>query len=98
MDHLPATRGESPDKLLEPGDRFEITGPWPGDRLGLPGEFGPAGFRFERLEDPAGRSLEMTVVPGDHVIVVPGVGQALPGSFRALWLEYQSPGKFRLVA
>src|SRR5437763_1251670 len=94
MDRFPATQAVSPTDLLEPGDRFEVNGPPTGDRLWLPREVGPGGFALERLEDPAGRPLEMTIEAGDHALVVPRLAQALPASSRALWLEYQSPGRF----
>lgn len=57
---------------------------------------GPGGFAIERLEDPEGRPLEMALEPNAHELIVPGLDRWLgvPGS---LWLQYCSPGCFRLA-
>ena len=60
--------------------------------------FGPGGFALDRLEDPDGHPLEMTFDPADHRLIVPGLSRVLSDAGAALWLEYQSPGRLRLVA
>jgi SNF2 family DNA or RNA helicase len=90
-------RAETPGAGLEPGDRFEVLGDGSGDRLALPGVFGPGGFAVDRLEGPDGRPLVLTPAPGGRGLVVPGLGALLGGPWAVNWLEYRAPGSFRLV-
>jgi hypothetical protein len=83
--------------LLEPGDRFEVIGLGPADRLELPAAFGADGIEVERVEDAAGKMLGARPEPGGRVLRVPGVEGLAGGPGSVLWLEYQAPGRFRLV-
>src|SRR4051812_22770492 len=91
-------RANLPGTGLEPGDRFEVSRAGAGDRLSLPRVLGPGGFAFDRLEDPAGRPLDMAFDPVDRQARVPELGHVLKDPGSTLWLEYQQPGHFRLVA
>ena len=88
-------RSESPAQVLEPGDRFEVHPDESGDRLTLPGALGPGGFAVEQVEDPDGTTQGLS--PEGRRLVVPGLGRRLTGPDATTWLEYQAPGRFRLV-
>lgn len=92
------SRVDTPASGLEPGDRFEIVREGAGERLRLPRVFGPGGFALDRLEDPDGHPLEMAFDPAGHRLIVPELNRVLPDAGVSLWLEYQSPGRLRLVA
>ncbi|MGE5756152.1 MAG: hypothetical protein ACM35G_10630, partial [Planctomycetaceae bacterium] len=98
MSPAPPARTDAPETGLEPGDRFEVARVGPGDRLRLPKVLGPSGFAIERVEDQGGLPMELTRDPAGHPLVVAQPGQLLPDPPAALWLEYQAPGRFRLVA
>lgn len=98
MSPAPPARTDAPETGLEPGDRFEVARVGPGDRLRLPKVLGPSGFAIERVEDQGGLPMELTRDPAGHPLVVAQPGRSLPDPPAALWLEYQAPGRFRLVA
>ncbi len=94
---MSSSRSDAPEPGLEPGDRFEVLAAGTVDGLRLPAALGHGGFAIESLEDDAGRPLEMEIDPtGRRLSVVPP-GRPLAEPFAAIWLEYQSPGCFRLV-
>src|SRR5512147_2566093 len=94
----PPARTDALETGLEPGDRFEVARVSPGDRLRLPKVFGPSGFAIERVEDQGGCLLELTHDPAGHPLVIAQPGRSLPDPPATLWLEFQAPGRFRLVA
>ena len=94
---IPGNRGDTPGQGLEPGDRFEVYPAGSGDRLTLPGALGPGGFAIEELEDPGGKILGLTPAAQGHGLIVPELGRLLPGPDATTWLEYQAPGRFRLL-
>ena len=98
MSMTPPSRANTPEMSLEPGDRFEVARGDTGDQLSLPRVLGPGGFAVERLEDPSGRPLEMTLDPVHHHLHIPQLGRWIPAPGAQLWLEYQTPGSFRLAA
>src|SRR4051812_21186455 len=89
----------SPVKLLEPGDRFEVSRTGAGQRISLPRVLGPDGFPFDRLEDQDGQLLKINLDPAERALNVPELSRLLPASdsTSTLWLEYRSPGTFRLA-
>jgi SNF2 family DNA or RNA helicase len=94
---MPGDRGDTPGQGLEPGDRFEVHPAESGDRLTLPGALGPGGFAIEQLEDPAGNILGLTRAANGQELIVPELGRWLSGPDATSWLEYQAPGRFRLL-
>ena len=94
---MPSPRSDAPEPGLEPGDRFEVLAAGAVDGLRLPAALGPGGFAIERLEDDAGRPLEMAIDPTGRRLSVEPPGRWLADPFAAIWLEYQAPGRFRLV-
>ncbi len=82
---------------LEPGDRFEVFHDHGAEVLTLPTALGASGFALERVEDPQGRPLEMVSTAGGRGLLVPRLGHWLQGPDAIAWLEYQAPGRFRLV-
>ena len=97
MNAILVDRFDSPGQGLEPGDRFEVHPARAGDRMILPAALGPGGFAVERVEDPSGRPLEPARAEGGRALLVPGLGGMIPGPGAVTWLEYQAPGRFRLV-
>jgi SNF2 family DNA or RNA helicase len=96
---MPGDRGSTPGQGLEPGDRFEVHPAGSGDRLTLtlPGALGPGGFALEQLEDPAGTILGLTPTAQGRGLIVPELGRWFLGPDATTWLEYQAPGRFRLL-
>ena len=94
---IPGDREDTLGQGLEPGDRFEIHPAESGDRLTLPGALGPGGFAIEQLEDPAGNILGLTRAPKGQGLIVPELSRWLPSPDATIWLEYQAPGRFRLL-
>ena len=94
---MPSSRSDVPEPGLEPGDRFEVLAADPAGRLAPPRGPRAGGFAIERLEDDAGRPLEMAIDPTGRRLDRRAPGRWLPDPFAALWLEYQAPGRFRLV-
>ncbi len=90
-------RANSATTELEPGDRFEVIADAPADTLGLPGALGAGGFEVERLEDATGRPLGLSPTPEGRGLAVPGLNRLVKGPDDLTWLEYQAPGRFRLV-
>ena len=97
MAAMPFPRSDVPEPGLEPGDRFEVLAAGAVDGLRLPATLGPGGFAIERLEDASGRPLEMAIDPTGRRLSVEPPGRWLSDPFAAIWLEYQAPGRFRLV-
>jgi SNF2 family DNA or RNA helicase len=83
-----------PDESLEPGDRFEAV-LLDGARLLVPGAL-TADVPIETIEDESGRPLTFTPAPAGQGLAIPALEKA-PPSVAAFWLEYQAPGKFRLL-
>jgi SNF2 family DNA or RNA helicase len=89
-------RDVDPVTALEPGDRFEILPP-PGDgRLPVPDFLRLNHIPVENLEDATGRPLPVRWDAAHDSLIVPEA-KRLAGPADALWLEYEDPGRFRLV-
>src|ERR1700735_214374 len=86
-----------PSTNLEPGDRFEIFLSSDGRTLGLPESFLDLDLAIEQLFDLHGQPLSFR--PDDSLeSLALGAPLKLPDKeSRTLWLEYQGPGRFRLV-
>jgi SNF2 family DNA or RNA helicase len=97
MSHIAPNGADSPVKLLEPGDRFEVSQIDAGKQIRLPRVLGPGGFAFERLENQDGRPLNVELNSADRALKIPELDRLLPASGSTLWLEYRSPGTFRLA-
>ena len=95
---MPASRG-SLAMMAEPnpGDRFEIALTGSPGRLSLPAVLGPDGFAIEQIEDSEGRPLESALDPVGHSLIVPELTKIASPTAATLWLEYHSPGRFRLI-
>jgi SNF2 family DNA or RNA helicase len=89
---VPAT----PSTALEPGDRFELPPPRNGARIPLPDYFRIAAIPLDQVTDQAGQTLTVRTDPSGPYLLRPAVLASLAGEI--LWLEYQQPGRFRLVA
>ncbi len=63
----------------------------------LPGVLGPSGFAIDSLEDLDGNLLDLSGAAEGHGLIVPGLRRVLPTLDATTWLEYQSPGRFKLV-
>src|SRR5882724_5084016 len=91
----------TPDTGLEPGDRFEIPG-LADDRspgcLPLPDLIRLGGVPIEVLEDEHGRPLQAELDLAADCLRLADGGRAPGDGGTARWLEYQAPGRFRLVA
>lgn len=94
---MAADWGTAPGMGLEPGDRFEVLANGSGDGLWLPAALGAAGFAVEQVEDAEGRPLAWSLDPSGRRAAVPRLGGLVPGPGALTWLEYQAPGRFRLV-
>jgi hypothetical protein len=89
-----------PDTGLEPGDRFEIpitieartTG-----QLLFPETVWSSSTPIPMIEDEHGQTLEVSRATAADSLIVPAARQALSDRSTALWLEYQEPGRFRLL-
>jgi SNF2 family DNA or RNA helicase len=94
---MPATLAHLPSTTLEPGDRFEVFLSEDGRTLGLPESFRDLDLPVQQLLDTQGQPLQ--VRPDDSLEslqLTPAL--KLPGETAgAFWLEYQAPGRFRLL-
>src|SRR5437868_12683162 len=90
---FPATVSITPEGVLEPGDRFELTPAGPG--LGLPESLVVNRVPVETVEDEAGRPLAFTLEPDEGLLLVPEALRAAASGAAAVWLEYQARGRFR---
>jgi SNF2 family DNA or RNA helicase len=85
----------TPEGVLEPGDRFELTPSAAG--LLLPEILALDRVPVEVVEDETGRPLACTLQPEEGLLrVPPEVRDRLAGA-AALWLEYLARGRFRLL-
>src|SRR5262245_21966234 len=84
----------TPEGVLEPGDRFELTPD--GSRLLLPEPLVVNRVPVEALEDDAGRPLPFTLQPEEGYLLLPEAAGDRAAGAAALWLEYQARGRFRL--
>jgi SNF2 family DNA or RNA helicase len=85
----------TPEGVLEPGDRFELTPAGPG--LLLPEPLVVNQVPVESVEDEGGRPLPVTLEPEEGLLVVPEAVRAEAAGAAAVWLEYQARGRFRLL-
>ncbi len=79
------------------GDRFEVALAGSPGRLSLPGVLGPHGFAIEQIEDREGCPVESALDPATNLLIVPNLAQVISLPAASLWLEYQVPGRFRLI-
>ena len=93
--HRSATSVEL-ESHLEPGDRFEVEPAGP-DQLRLRTELGAADLSIHSLQDAHGRTLSASFDPKNYLLTVEDFDRTPPERSAALWLEYQEPGRFRLV-
>jgi SNF2 family DNA or RNA helicase len=85
--------------FLEPGDRFELpitagSAGW----LAVPEILTANDVTFDALEDEQGRAIASHYDPSTGRLELPEWAKALPQNCAAVWLEYQVPGHFRLIA
>jgi SNF2 family DNA or RNA helicase len=93
----PVAIGPALEGPLEAGDRFEVV-PAPGNgRLLLPDFLHDAHVPVETLEDASGNPLTVRREPAEDGLLVPELPRLGAGSEDTLWLEYQEPGRFRLL-
>jgi SNF2 family DNA or RNA helicase len=85
-----------PESTLEPGDRFEVSSA--AGRLGLPDILAALGLAVTALEDAQGRPLAVVPDESGHGLILPESLRPLLDQSAALWLEYRSPSRFRLIA
>jgi superfamily II DNA or RNA helicase len=83
---------------LEAGDRFEVASAGLPDRLSIPPVLGPDGFAIEALEDMAGLPMEAALEAQGQALRVPKLAEIAADPATTLWLEYRSPGRYRLIA
>jgi superfamily II DNA or RNA helicase len=83
---------------LEPGDRFETHLVGDGVHLEVPEFLRASGTVIESIQDPRGLSIPVSLDPAAGFLVTPDLLDQLSDNGTALWLEYQSPGHFRLVS
>jgi SNF2 family DNA or RNA helicase len=81
---------------LEPGDRLEVDRAGP-DQLRLLTETAIDDIFIHTLQDGLGRTLPVSFDPQNHLLTVEDLDRAPPECYAALWMEYQEPGRFRLV-
>jgi SNF2 family DNA or RNA helicase len=79
------------------GDRFELAVDVAAGTLRVPETLPAAGQAIERVEDENGRPLAASFDPQERTLAVPGLDRLLADPWDAVWLEYQGPGRFRLV-
>jgi superfamily II DNA or RNA helicase len=82
--------------LLERGDRFEVAVVGP-SRLALPADFSRENIAVHIVEGADGEDLEAEIDPEASFLTVPGLQKSLGADPAAVWLEYQEPGRFRLL-
>jgi SNF2 family DNA or RNA helicase len=85
----------TPEGVLEPGDRFELTPAGAG--LLLPEPLVVNRVPVETIEDEAGRPLSFTLEPEEGLLLVPEPVRAGVAGAAAAWLEYLARGRFRLL-
>jgi SNF2 family DNA or RNA helicase len=85
-----------PTATLEPGDRFELLAPGDGGSLPLPDYFQAQQIPIDNLEDASGRPLAVQWRPAENALIVPEKSLKA-GPQDTLWLEYEAPGRFRLL-
>jgi len=85
----------TPEGVLEPGDRFELTPAGP--ELLLPEALVANRVPFETVEDGEGRALPFTVLPDEGYLRLPPAVRAGTAGAAALWLEFQARGRFRML-
>ena len=87
-----------PSTTLEPGDRFEVFLSADGLALGLPETFRDLDLVVDQVLDPSGRPLQAHLDDTlENLVLSPAL--TLPtGPGGPLWLEYQEPGRFRLIS
>src|SRR5689334_21474171 len=85
----------TPEGVLEPGDRFELTPA--SDHFLLPEPLIVNRIPVETLEDETGQSLTFTLQPEESRLLVPPAVHAQAVGAGAEWLEFQARGRFRLL-
>src|SRR5438552_8396135 len=101
---MKVSASSSPPRLFDdqpdPGDRFELQ--WSGlDRTRkewpLPEALRALALSLDVLEDAQGSPLEARVDAVKNCLVLARPPASLGPEATAAWLEYQAPGRFRLV-
>jgi len=82
---------------LEPGDRFELAVVGEADRLAVPHVVWAAAESIEVVEGPGGNALDVTADASTGCLKVRGLSDLLSDRWPSVWLEYQGPGRFRLI-
>jgi SNF2 family DNA or RNA helicase len=85
---------------LEPGDRFELIVPSDvrtSGRLLLPETLRASGASLDRFTDAQGQPLEVSASSTDGTLLIANGARLFPENTNAAWLEYEAPGRFRLI-
>jgi hypothetical protein len=89
------------EPALEPGDRLELLAApdvRASGRLRLPPDLPANALPVTVVEDERGQPLPVLFDPAAATLLAPEWGRSLPEDWGAVWLEYQSPGRYRLLA
>ena len=87
----------TPTTELESGDRFELSLVAQSGRFRVPGILPVGAGPLSIIEDEDGQPLETSFEPEPGELIVSGWKQPRLDASDAVWLEYRSPGRFRLV-
>lgn len=82
---------------LEAGDRLELIVTGEPNRFCLPPHWDAAAEPIEAVEDLQGKPLEINVEPDLRRVTIPAATVLIGQRWPSLWLEYQQPGRYRLV-
>jgi SNF2 family DNA or RNA helicase len=99
MSRLPAAISwiDHETSKLEPGDRIELSVTAEPDRFRVPRLLQALHERIDYVEGPEGAPLHAAFNPAARLLQLDGAGQCIAERWPSLWLEYQSPGRFRFV-
>ena len=80
-----------------PGDRLELSVSGAADLFLLPPHWDPDADPIDAVEDADGKPMSVTVHPHRREIAILGAQTLIGSHWPSLWLECQSPGRYRLA-